>query len=947
MTSSFPILTFAAILPLTLFLGIINLFSWKSVPENRTSVWLASWLAASGLFALFRLLQYLPLELAVQVLMPRLVFTALVSLAWFGIGMTDAFLGRQPSKRERNLGLVWIAGMLTLVWFGNLVLTWEPVIRYYPVGGAFYGVEPGSLQPLFLLFLLVAISIPIVRLWVSPAGGRRENRWMAIGFLCVLLVGINDILVTVLDLNWPRLAEFGYLPVAILFNIILIQRYGLIYREMNDQVQARTDQLSLVNKALHNEIDERRQYAEKIRRQAAEMTALYETTHDLVIEHELSKLLQTIVERAAALLHSTGGGLYLCEPEQRQVRCVVSYNTPRDYTGTVLKYGEGAAGRVAETGKPVMVDDYRTWPGGAAIYGVDQPFVSVLSVPMLWQARVIGVIHILDNSRPKAFTKADLRLLTQFANQAAVAVENISLFEAAERRRQEAAAIAEVSRDISASLQLDVVLERISAHAKELLRAQTSAVYLYEAEKGRMRAIAAHGLEATEIKNDPLILGDGILGDIALHKVGEIVNDNIDDPRVKIVEGTQAYEHEHIMGVPLQTRDQLTGLIVVWRIGLGEEFLSPDLDFLTSLARQAAIAIENARLFEETRRRLAELEILQTIASALRIAQKPEETFPILLDQLVKLLAVDSAMLELIDQDTGEIASVLALGVWSPITGQRTPPNIGVSSQVIASHKAYVTTNIVADGLLAAHTELVGGLNHVAVVPIIAQHQPIGTLWVGRPTLIHTEEVNLLLALGEMLGNTIQRMRLHETTVSQAKEISQAYDLTLEGWAKALELRDKETEGHSRRVTILTLDLASRLGISELELSHLYRGVLLHDIGKMGVPDQILKKPGPLDAEEWAVMRCHPQFAYDLLFPITFLRPALDIPYCHHEKWDGSGYPHGLCGEQIPLGARIFAVVDVYDALSHDRPYHHAWSEHQVYDYLRSESGKHFDPQVV
>jgi HD-GYP domain-containing protein (c-di-GMP phosphodiesterase class II) len=177
--------------------------------------------------------------------------------------------------------------------------------------------------------------------------------------------------------------------------------------------------------------------------------------------------------------------------------------------------------------------------------------------------------------------------------------------------------------------------------------------------------------------------------------------------------------------------------------------------------------------------------------------------------------------------------------------------------------------------------------------------------------------------------------------------LSLAYDTTLEGWSKALDLRDKETEGHTQRVVDMTLRIAQTLGISDEELTHFRRGALLHDIGKMGIPDSILLKPGPLTDEEWEIMKRHPVYAYELLFPITHLRPALDIPYCHHEKWDGSGYPRGLKGEQIPLSARIFAVVDVWDALTSDRPYRNAWTSKKTLEYIREQSGKHFDPQIV
>jgi hypothetical protein len=174
-----------------------------------------------------------------------------------------------------------------------------------------------------------------------------------------------------------------------------------------------------------------------------------------------------------------------------------------------------------------------------------------------------------------------------------------------------------------------------------------------------------------------------------------------------------------------------------------------------------------------------------------------------------------------------------------------------------------------------------------------------------------------------------------------------SYEKTLEGWARALELRDDETNGHSERVVDLTDKLARRLKLNEEDLVNLRRGVLLHDIGKIGIPDRILLKPGPLDDEEWKLMHRHPELALDLLKQIPYLHGALDIPYCHHEKWDGNGYPRGLRGEEIPVIARLFAVVDVWDALTSNRPYRPAWSAEQAANYLTEQSGKQFDPRIV
>jgi HD-GYP domain-containing protein (c-di-GMP phosphodiesterase class II) len=185
-------------------------------------------------------------------------------------------------------------------------------------------------------------------------------------------------------------------------------------------------------------------------------------------------------------------------------------------------------------------------------------------------------------------------------------------------------------------------------------------------------------------------------------------------------------------------------------------------------------------------------------------------------------------------------------------------------------------------------------------------------------------------------------------SLNQSKlDLLNAYDRTLEGWSMALELRDQETEGHTRRVVDLTMDLAELMGFEEDALVHIRRGALLHDIGKMGIPDSILLKPGALTPEEWAVMRRHPEFAYQLLWPIEYLRPAIPIPYSHHEWWNGTGYPQGLVGEQIPLSARIFAVIDVWDAMSSNRPYRKALPEDEVREYLLESKGVHFDSHVV
>jgi putative nucleotidyltransferase with HDIG domain len=207
--------------------------------------------------------------------------------------------------------------------------------------------------------------------------------------------------------------------------------------------------------------------------------------------------------------------------------------------------------------------------------------------------------------------------------------------------------------------------------------------------------------------------------------------------------------------------------------------------------------------------------------------------------------------------------------------------------------------------------------------------------------------LDFLETLAGQAAIAIQDATLFENLQDSNSELFQAYDATIEGWSHALDLRDKETEGHSLRVTEMTLELARKFDLADEQLRHIRWGALLHDIGKMGVPDSILLKPDKLTDQEWERMKQHPVFAFEMLSPITYLKSSLDIPYCHHEKWDGTGYPRGLKGEVIPLAARLFAIVDVWDALRSDRPYRKAWSVEKTLEHIKSLSGTHFDPKVV
>jgi len=234
-----------------------------------------------------------------------------------------------------------------------------------------------------------------------------------------------------------------------------------------------------------------------------------------------------------------------------------------------------------------------------------------------------------------------------------------------------------------------------------------------------------------------------------------------------------------------------------------------------------------------------------------------------------------------------------------------------------------------------------------AAVPYRARHKNGEYIWLETTARVIYDHENHAIEIQASSRDITERKQSQVALQRANEDLREAYDKTIEGWVLALDLRDRETEGHTQRVTELSLQLARAFGFGENELLYVRWGALLHDIGKMGVPDRILLKEGPLTDEEWVIMRQHPVYAHEMLRSIQYLHPALDIPYCHHEKWDGTGYPRGLKGEEIPLVARLFAIIDVWDALTSDRPYRTAWSHERTLAHIRQGAGQHFDPQVV
>jgi putative nucleotidyltransferase with HDIG domain/PAS domain S-box-containing protein len=358
------------------------------------------------------------------------------------------------------------------------------------------------------------------------------------------------------------------------------------------------------------------------------------------------------------------------------------------------------------------------------------------------------------------------------------------------------------------------------------------------------------------------------------------------------------------------------------------------------------------RAERDNERQLRQLQALRAIDLAIMGSTDVSVALETVLHQARALLAVDAAAILTLDPATRILEYQAGAGFRSRAIEQtRVPLGRGIAGRAAQERQPLAVSDLQGTGPEFQRRALLGEEGFVAyqAIPLVAKDEVQGILELFHrtPLEVSTTWQDCRDALAGQAAIALDSGRLHHALERTNGELLQAYDSTIEGWSRALDLRDQETLGHSLRVTDLTVQMARLAGMTDEELVQVRRGALLHDIGKMGVPDAILRKPGPLSEEEWAVMRQHPVFAYELLRPIDYLRPALDIPYCHHEKWDGTGYPRGLGGEAIPLAARLFAVVDVWDAIRSDRPYRTGWPEDRVIDHLLSQAGVHFDPRAV
>jgi GAF domain-containing protein len=659
---------------------------------------------------------------------------------------------------------------------------------------------------------------------------------------------------------------------------------------------------------------------------------------------DLESVLETILIVTKQVIPFDSASVFLEKDEQLHIAATQGFSDP-DYLLTLsFPVNDEFYQEIKNSGQPIILGNaqnderFHNWGESDNVKGW-------IGVPLSVRGETIGCITI-DSQEADAFNMHSATLAQAFANQAASAIQNAQQFETEQRHLQESETLRQAAEAITSTLDIQQVLNSILDNLNLVVPFESAGVFLIENDKVRLTAVK--GLPDDAI--DHLFpASNALLQEVWNTKSPLILSDAQNDSRF---ESWVAGEVHGWMSVPLIARGVIIGYITIDSSVIGA-YDEHDATLAITFAHQAAAAIENARLYERGEQQIRQLTILRDIDSAISSSFDLQVTLNLLIGHIIRELDVDAAAILLYDPDFQALSLYASAGLNLKRNASLSNIRIGgsLAGQVALNRKFLHIPNLDDIPRNEIHLQNIVEEDFTSYIgfPLIGKGQIKGVLeiYTRREIDPSPDWLNFLQILAGQAAIAIDNVQLFKNLQRSNQELILAYDITLEGWGKALELRDKETQGHTDRVVKFTVELARRMGVEGEELTHIMRGVLLHDIGKLGVPDSILQKAGPLTEEEWDIMRQHPQYAYNLINSIAYLRPAIDIPYYHHERWDGSGYPLGLKGEGIPLAARIFAVIDIWDALLNKRVYRDAWPEEKVIEYLKNTAGIELDPNIV
>ncbi len=604
---------------------------------------------------------------------------------------------------------------------------------------------------------------------------------------------------------------------------------------------------------------------------------------------------------------------------------------------------------VLEAGRTITIPNITNSPYISARLAKRYSVCSMLGLPLKADGKKLGAA-LIGYKQNHEFSPQEIAFGENAAAQVSLAMAKIRLLDETHQRAAELEAVAFVSESLREARTRHELPPIILNQIMELL--EIDGAYLATVEDNSGEILIEYSTGVLDETGYRIPAGKGIAGHVVASGETYISHNVPNDPLLFLKDNIcQACS---MACVPLITQGQIIGALGVTRNHNGHAdssgFANTQIRLMTAIADITANGLRRAELHDRTQEQLARLTTLHEIDTVISSSFDLHLPFNTLLEKVTTQLGVDAAAVLLLDENLNQLVHAASRGFHTAgilNTSLRLgDPHGGVAA---LQRRTIIIDDLEVDGFgehAAINKE--GFVSYVAI-PLMSKGKVNGVLELFNRSKVWRDSdwIDFVNTLATQASIAINNTQLFNEAQRSNMDLTMAYDATIEGWSRALEMRDLETEGHSQRVTEMTLELARAMNLPQAELVHIRRGALLHDIGKMVIPDSILHKPGTLTEEEWEIMRQHPVDAYNLLAPIAYLRQALDIPHYHHEKWDGSGYPRGLKRTQIPLAARIFAVIDVWDALNSDRPYRKAWSQEKVIEYLKEQAGTHFDPEVI
>ena len=717
-----------------------------------------------------------------------------------------------------------------------------------------------------------------------------------------------------------------------------------------------------------HDITQRKQAEERIRRESARAETLLRTAFRLNTSLDLNSAMEAVCEETAKALQASVINIYLYEEGTEYLTPAIFYGVPPGFQPILSRLEKKVLDQLrSEFGNVFTLSRSSTHGNFGDFSNLINAGVQTINCAILKRGdRLVGVLNVVSLQEERWFSPDEQALIEGLADQAAMAISNAILF-AQQKQIQEALRESEAryrarTEDLEVLFNLSTRL-REAQEVREVLKVFLDEIHLVIETEGRAVLLLVEDEERFFI---------GQSGGALAPKIGQSF-DLEEDLFAQILDSRQPYTSQDYgsdpmrladMGpescgedcgpaafVPLVSGDEFLGIFLAFRRRDAQIFTPDEVRLLAAMSEMAGSALRRIRLFETVQQHLRRTQALNEIQLTVASSFDLQITLSAVLDQVLDQLQVDAADVLLMDANTLTLEFAAGLGFRTRAV-QRCSLRLGESlpGRAALDHQDIFVPNLGGmNDFIQRHQ--IAGEDFVAYygLPLITKQQVKGVLEVFQraPLNANEEWKAFLRSLAGQVAIGIDNLDLFTDLQNSNLRLSLAYDATIEGLSRAMDLRDRETEGHTLRLLELTLRMARAIGMSDAELVNVRRGTLLQDMGKLGIPDVILFKPGKLTEEEWSIIRMHPQYAYDMLSPIEYLRPALDIPFCHHEKWDGTGYPRGLKGAEIPLGARLFAVVDVWDALTHERPYRLAWSREKALAYIREQAGAHFDPQAV